>query len=578
MPKLPQHAENRAHRPGNQAHLLGWRRRLLPYLLALLCGVVMAAIFAPLEWSLLSWFALVPILEIQRRWQRNPWLLGYVFGLGLFTACFIWLRTIFILAPLGLGLICACFPALWMGLTDGVLRYLQRTPQQALHPRAGNQLLPPTSYGPLQQVALVLVIAAIWVGTEWVRSWIFTGFPWNLLGVSHWQNGYLLPLTRLTGIYGISFIVAAVNVAFFLRLHNWLVHRETDSPDENVPWGLAVAAALLLVPALVHGLYRLPAAPSATLRIAAVQGNIPQIRVYKEGQLEMALEVYLSHTRDIIEREQPDLVVWPETAVPASLLNTPECYAAMKELLRETQTPMIVGSIYHRWPPGVKDQDAYRTYNSALLFNGEADLVDYYDKIQIVPFGEFVPFSDHFPWLVELIGMGRGLTRGTEHTVFPFLEGARFGMMICYEDVFAWVARATVLNGANVLMTITNDAWYWETAGSRQHMINSVCRSVETMRPMFRSGNNSDTCLIMPDGRVIDPLLDPVTGSPFARTAGVYDVPIYEDLPLTFYTRNGDLFAILCFVALLGSMGWGLYRFFYRRQRQHEAITPADLP
>ncbi len=168
--------------------------------------------------------------------------------------------------------------------------------------------------------------------------------------------------------------------------------------------------------------------------------------------------------------------------------------------------------------------------------------------------------------------MGRGLTRGREHTVFPFGEHARIGMNICYEDVFPEISRAAVLRGANVLMTITNDAWYWETAGSRQHTINAVFRAVETMRPFFRSGNNSDTCLVMPDGTIRDRVVDPATGNPFVRRAAVIEVPVYADPPITFYTRYGNLFAILCFLGMLGIASWCGYRSLHRRQRLRQLV------
>jgi apolipoprotein N-acyltransferase len=200
-----------------------------------------------------------------------------------------------------------------------------------------------------------------------------------------------------------------------------------------------------------------------------------------------------------------------------------------------------------------------------MLLDAETKVLDHYDKIHRVPFGEYVPFSRYLPWLVKWIGMGRDLTPGTEHTVFDLPKGVRAGVNICFEDAFAGISRAFVQRGANVLVTITNDAWYAESSGSRQHLLQAVFRAAETRRPLLRSGNNSDTCLIMPDGSITNLLCNPDTGNPFYRGAGVYDVPVWADPPTTFYTRHGDLFAILCVLAAVGLVGGLLGRAYRAR-------------
>jgi len=369
-------------------------------------------------------------------------------------------------------------------------------------------------------------------------------------------------------------VVATVNVLLWLLLRQWRPWPGLTAAVRT-PWPAVVAAIVLALPWLALGRYPLPP-PAGTMRIAAVQGNIPQIRVPQPGQLEAAREVYLSLTRQIVADERPELVIWPETALPVPLLLDETTSQELRALLLATRTPMVVGSLDYRAPPAPAAPGDYLSFNSAmhLVPTPEVRVVDVYDKMHPVPFGEYVPFERTIPALSGIFGMGRGLTAGRRFCVFGVRPDVRLGPLICFEDVFPEIARGMVLRGANVLLTITNDAWYWETSGSRQHTLNSVLRAVETCRPLLRSGNNSDTCLVLPDGRIVDPLVDPATGSPFTRRAGLFQVPVYDALPITFYTRHGNLFAVLC--SLVGALaaGWCLLRHLGRRQRLSRAIQP----
>jgi apolipoprotein N-acyltransferase len=193
-----------------------------------------------------------------------------------------------------------------------------------------------------------------------------------------------------------------------------------------------------------------------------------------------------------------------------------------------------------------------------------------------VPFGEFTPFERLFPWLTDIIGMGRSLTAGREFTVFELPRGARAGVNICYEDIFPEISRQFVRRGANVLMTLTNDAWYAESAGSRQHLIHAVFRATENRRPLLRAGNNSDTCLILPDGRIVGLLYDLDTGSRFVRAARCYDVPVWQKQELTFYTRYGDVFAYGCALAMLLTWVFLAQRCLIEKRRRLLAITGSE--
>jgi apolipoprotein N-acyltransferase len=149
---------------------------------------------------------------------------------------------------------------------------------------------------------------------------------------------------------------------------------------------------------------------------------------------------------------------------------------------------------------------------------------------------------------------------------------------ICYEDVFATISRQFVRRGADLLITLTNDAWYAESSGSRQHMVHAVFRAAENRRPLLRSGNNSDTCLILPNGKVTGLLYDPQTGNRFLRGAKPYAIPVRPDLGLTFYCRYGDLFAMACTAVLLAVLLAVAVHWFRRKEKLFKAVDAARRP
>jgi len=325
--------------------------------------------------------------------------------------------------------------------------------------------------------------------------------------------------------------------------------------------------------------------PDDLLRVLAVQGNIPQCRKWTQEQLDESIQVYTSLSRDMARSTEPDLIVWPETAIPAPLRYDKQYNQSMEELFRDVKTRMLIGTIDYRQaaPVGTTSPVAdgsgtpdYQVFNSAFLLAPDGRIEESYDKIHTVPFGEYTPFERLFPWLTDIIGMGRSLTAGREFTLFELPHGARAGVNICYEDAFPEISRQFVLRGANVLMTLTNDAWYAESAGSRQHLIHAVFRAVENRRPLFRSGNNSDTCLILPSGRIVGQLYDTNTGSPFVRAARCYDVPVWKQQEYTFYTLHGDVFAKVC--ALAAMLIWVVLaqQRFREKRRLLQVITGSD--
>lgn len=539
------------------------------WLAAVASGLLLSAAFPPLEVGDLAWIAFLPLLLVSPppgHGRRAA--LGYVFGLAHAISSLAWLNEIGFGAGMALAFFCALYPMLWVLISSIAVEAING----AETPGRGSGFRPPAD--PLRRGLVVLVPATVWVGLEWARSWIFTGFSWNQLGISQFQRLGLLQICTVTGVYGISFLIVAVNLALAMTVRTWIRHFRHGG-RRGFPYELALTAILLL-PAVWTAL-RSPThgQPDAELRILAVQGNIPQIREWTPAQLDLALGVYTGITARQAPVVKPDLVVWPETAVPAALLLDEVYTRAMAALCAEIRTPLLIGSVDFREPLYGPDRDELLGFNSVFLIAADGSISDIYDKIHLVPFGEYTPLEQLWPVLTDWIGMGRSLTPGAEYTVFDLGNGIRGGVNICYEDAFPEISRAFTRRGANLLLTLTNDAWYAESAGSRQHLLHAVFRAVENRRPLFRSGNNSDTCLILPNGRVQGLLRDPISGSPFVRGAKPYTVPVWFDPATTFYTRHGDVFGRACgaLTALTVLVLCGLG--FRRRYRWWTGITGA---
>lgn len=562
-------ARAREGRPGAGAdlsRLAGWRPFVAATAGAVLSGLLLSASFPPLEWDWLAWVGLAPVClapMLPGRWARVA--TGYGFGLAFWAANLLWLNEVGFCAGILLAFYCALFPALWYVLLTGLAASLGAAPR-GLSARCPGDV--PSGW---RQAAFIAGGAVLWVGLEWVRGGLFTGFPWNELGISQWRRPFLVSLTCFTGVAGISLLLAAANLTVVCC---WCAWRRAGLSRRAWVVPLSTLGAALAAAWAASGNAPSAGTPSGVFRVLVVQGNIPQCRDWTEEEFREALRVYTELTCALAPALQPELVVWPESAVPAPVGYEPFS-RRLAETLSRIQTRMLIGALDSRPAPDTGGRVTPREpetqdFNSAILLAPEGRVLESYDKIHRVPFGEYVPFADWLPWLVDWIGMGRGLTPGSEYTLFRLAPGVLAGVNICFEDAFADISRQFVRRGATVLMTLTNDAWYAESAGSRQHLVHAVFRAAENRRPLLRSGNNSDTCLILPDGRITGLLYDERTGNRFVRGARLYEVPVYSNQPLTLHARWGPWFQRLCGVLGAG-LATGLLAHTVRQCRRRRA-------
>ena len=300
-------------------------------------------------------------------------------------------------------------------------------------------------------------------------------------------------------------------------------------------------------------------------KVAALQGNLTQRRVPKKGQTREAIDIYLKLSKEAIKLH-PDLIIWPESAVPIPYnMNRwyfPDAFYYQNELdklVKQSKIPFLIGALML---DDFKSAEDYTMANSVLLIDDNGKIADRYDKIHIVPFGEFVPGRKFLPeFIVKLIDMGRDLKRGTDYTPIMVAEGVFAGINICFEDVFAEIAVKEAQLGANLLITVTNDAWYPNSSEPTQHLANSIFRSVETRLPMVRCGNNSSTVLVDKTGQIVDAVYkegDKLNLTKRGQEVKLFDVPVDPAPRLTFYTRYGDVFIWFCLAIFIAALVYSI--------------------
>jgi apolipoprotein N-acyltransferase len=532
--------------------------KLWPWLAAILSGVLYAACFAPFNLTWFCWIALTPLtaaIWFSGTESRHPWLrsllLGYVAGLTFFWIVFSWLTTVTVLGWFVLEFYMAIYFAIWAWFCD-LLRPRAGKRQSSAGSKWGQMLAQARSTAaPAQSpwtkstnnLRLAFILAAAWTMLEWLRGWVFSGFGWNGLGVALHSNWPLIQITELTGVAGLSFMVAFVNVIVLTTVYRLVVEARTRVMRPHFDFTITMAA---IVGVLIFGLRAAQVLPSAKpLRVAAVQSNVPQHQKF-DPQFTRKIFDRFRRLSEIALRSNPppDLLVWPESSMPGPVLADQESYKFVIDLAASADTDLLLGTI---------DEEDGDVYNAAILVSDGGERVQRYRKVHLVPFGEFVPGRHEVPLLARIVGdqVPGDFKAGKEQTVFTLTNGdVQVAPLICFEDTIGELTRQFVLPtetnpGANLLVDVTNDGWFQRSAGSQQHLANATFRCVETRRPMLRAANTGVTCFINQFGRVTQELRDE-TGSTFAEGVLTGDINVPTEQELTFYVRHGELFAQAC--------------------------------
>lgn len=494
---------------------------VLDYLLALLSGTLLALSFPRYGHPAFAWIALVPLLvalswpalsgvEGKRRLPGSrAFALGLLSGVVYFVGTIYWtgavLRTfgglaspLALLAMLLLALYLALFPAL---TALAMSRLLGRLGRRAL-----------------------LLVPAVWVATEYLRGYLFGGFPWVPLGNSQVTVLPVAQLASVLGVYGLSALVAYVNgtLAYVLLAQG----------RARVVAGSA--AALTLAAVGVWGAWRVAdgalTREGTTIRIGLLQGNIAQDDKWNPREARRIFTTYIAMTRDAVRRGA-EFVIWPESSTPFMFEEDAGGAEALRALAREVQVPILFGS-----DQVDRSGEVIRLYNAAFLLTPKGETGGVYRKIHLVPFGEYIPFKQWLYFVSPLVERLAEFAPGTSMAMLPVGEHT-VNTAICYEVVYPSLIREAVLAGSQLLTTITNDAWYGYSSAPYQHFELASMRAIEQGRYLARAANTGISGIVDPYGRVV------------TRSAIFEEVGLVGEARVltgrTMYARLGDLIAYI---------------------------------
>ena len=570
---------------------------LLRYTLLFVFGVLLIFAFPSFNYSLIAWIGIIPLYFLVKdlRWHK-AWLGGYIWGYGWSLASCFWLREIEPFIPFVVSAILAFYYAFWAMSVPLSRKYLFVPISVHLDGYETVKKHFETHNFYLAECFSALFLASWWCVLEWIRTWALTGFSWNLMAVTQWKTYPLIQIASYTGVYGVSFIIVFFNIALgdaILRYYSLI-----KGHDKRGWRPISLYLALVLVVfTLLFGVIAIRnygnAKTEKSLKpfsTAVVEGDIPQCRLYNEEQALGALNTYTKYSDNILQLK-PDLLIWPESAVPQPLRGggaLSERYRSdLGALIEKYHVPVLLGTLDFGFGQTLPNGNI-PIYNTALYIDGNGRVVDAYHKIHIVPWGEYTPFENMFPfkyvypWIKKTFGMGRSLSPGTRNTIFNLKDDVRGAVLICYEDVFPEVAREHVLAGANLLILITNDAWYPTSDEPEQHLAQAVFRAIENGRTMIRVGNSAGTCVVQPTGVISDSIFhkyDPKTKrmipNPDKRGQGtaIFNLKIQKNPSLTFYSKYGNIFILLCGIISAIGFFWFLFQWKEKKKRLLEIIS-----
>ena len=470
-------------------------------------GLLLAAAFPQLNFYPLAWVALVPLLLVMR---RRPFFAGFCVGAVFFAAVLYWLNIVMTtyggLQPI-FSLLAYLFLVTYLAIYFGLATWLACRLETLL------------------KLPYLFTLPPLWVALEYLRGWLFTGFPWAVIGYSQHDFSLAIQSCDVTGIYGVSLMLVVVNCA---------VAGVIRAPKSRIAWFGVVATVAICISHFGYGVWRETQSLEQRddqLRVALIQGNIDQAQKWAADKRELSVGRYRDLSLEAM-KSHPDLLIWPEAATPFFLQEKSKLSAQVQILPKQLRTPLLVGSPSYRPAAG----GGYQYFNSAFLFSPEGEELGRSDKNHLVPFGEYVPLGNVLGFINKLVS-GVGDFSPGEIQPLP-LAGHSLGVLICYEAIFPELARNYVQHGSDLLVNLTNDAWFGRSSAPWQLLAMTRFRAIENRIWIARVANTGVSALISPAGRVT------LAGPIFVPLQLVGDVGLGAEA--TFYTRFGDVFAYIC--------------------------------
>jgi len=509
------------------------------YGLSLLTAVLYVLATPPVDLIPLGWFCLTPLLFAfaKSNSHKEVFKAGLVSGLASSVGLYYWL--IYTMTTYGglsyplstlLFILLAAYLAAYWSVFTMMVRYLS----------AG-------------RFPLLLVAPCVWVSLEYLRTYLFTGFPWALLGYTQYKSPYLIQIAGIFGPYAVSFILVLSSVLVYQGINSYFSKREL--PLKEI--GLLL---LLLIIDVSYGFIKIHQyeEPSRSIVSSLVQGNIDQGIKWNKGYQDETINIYGQLSKAAVEETAKlDVLIWPETAAPFYFQSNRSLKKKIVDISGSLNIPILFGSPAYKY-----EGEKVKYLNSAFLIaprsENEVETLARYDKVHLVPFGEYVPLKKIL-FFVNKITEGIGDfsagdntnpldLKASNVTSTAFLQAAgyapemdpavaSFGTLICYEAIFPDLVRRFVKNGANILVNITNDAWYGRSSAPYQHLSAAVFRAVENGTYMLRAANTGVTAIINPLGYI--------EKSTRIFTRGFVTGKVALRERMTLYTIYGDVFTII---------------------------------
>lgn len=387
-------------------------------------------------------------------------------------------------------------------------------------------------------IGRIAAIAFGFAAAEWLRAVAFTGFPWSAIGYAAMPTPLLMQSVSVVGLFGMNALAVFVFAMPALL-----------GGSRHLRAGMALALALVAAHA-AFGFYRMQTSELAdrTLRLRIVQASIDQGGKWDPELRDQIFRKFLelSATPSKSANERPDVIIWPETAVPFFFTERPDALTAIGKLLDEGQM-LLAGAVRAEGAAGASGAPRY--YNSILAIGPDGEIVDAYDKVHLVPFGEYLPFESVLEraGLKKIVETPVSFSSGVERRLLRLPKGAGALPLICYEIIFPGEADASS-DGADLMINLTNDAWFGDTPGPYQHFRQAQVRAVETGLPLVRAANNGISAAVRADGVIIDAIgIDVVEAVDVNLALG------RQPLPFGSPARNG-LFVVLFFAIVACSL------------------------
>lgn len=480
----------------------------------LVSAVMLTLAFPKTAWWPLAFTGLAPVLFVlldeQMQWNwRRAFLLGYACGCVWFTASLWWIGYVTVAGMLVLVQLLAAF----MGASLALGWWFTRRGMPAC-----------------------VAFPMTWLVYETIQTYFMTGFPWMLLGYALRPALPLIQIAELAGVYGVSALVVLVNVATADAARAVVGRRGWRACRQSV-----VFAILTLCIVAWYGQWRihtLDTPPRRSVRVALIQANIPSLVKHDTTRDYDILQRHVMWSKTAMS-EQPDVLIWPETAVPGYFFERRLSYHTITKMVKELQRPLITGLARY----DVYGEDDLRYYNSAVVIEPSGLVSSMYDKRHLVMFGEYVPFERYLPFLKLVTPIDGSFSpgkagRGLVYTA-PDGNTVTFSVLICFEDVLPDLAHVTAEQAADVLLNLTNDGWFRSSPGPYQHAAISVFRAIEQRRPLVRATNSGVTMIVDRIGRTRAVLTRRGCKTEIAGTL-VHDVPLHNGAQ-TLYAHSGNM-------------------------------------